>query len=315
MELIEHIDKIIKPFHKAVVTIGNFDGVHKGHQALFRKVKKEALAVSGTSVAITFEPHPLRALGKSGPPLITRKDQKIELITESGLDKLICIPFTKEFATMSAADFVNDLLIAKIGMETIVVGPDYSFGRNREGNIDFLVRSGEERGFRVIVPEWIGTSGLPDSSGNDRISSTMIRNLVMEGRVDEAPQYLGRYYQIRGKVVRGRERGGSQLGFPTANIKLHDELCPKMGVYAVTVETVKGNFNGVANIGYSPTFDDHIFTIEAHILDFSDNLYGTRIRVNMIKRLRDEKKFSGIEELSAQIRSDIETARVLFREI
>ncbi len=343
MELIEDIDKIEKPFDKAVVTIGNFDGVHKGHQALFRKVKEEALAVSGTSVAITFEPHPLRALGKNGlaksgflkndlsksdflkngfpknallkngPPLITRKDQKIELITASGVDKLICISFTKSFAAMTASTFISDLLIARIGMETIIVGQDYSFGRNREGNIDFLIRFGEKRGFRVIVPDWVGTSDAPDSSGEDRISSTMIRNLVMEGRVDETPRYLGRYYQIRGKVVKGRERGGSKLGFPTANIKLHDELCPKMGVYAVTVETVKGNFNGVANIGYSPTFDDHIFTIEAHILDFSDDLYGTRIRINMIKRLRDEKKFSGMDELSAQIHSDIETARVLLQ--
>ncbi len=315
MELIEDIDKIKKPFNRAVVTIGSFDGVHKGHQALLNKVKEEALAVSGTSVAITFDPHPLKVLGQNGPALITRKDQKTELLTASGLDKVICIPFTKEFAAISAGNFINDLLIAKIGMKTIVVGPDYSFGKGREGNIDFLVREAEKKGFSVIVPDWIGTTGQPGSAEDDRISSTMIRNLVMEGRVDEAPQYLGRYYQIRGKVVKGRERGGSQLGFPTANIKLHDELCPKMGVYAVTVETVKGNYNGVANIGYSPTFDDHIFTIEAHILDFSKDLYGTRIRVNMIKRLRNEKKFSGIEELAAQIHSDIETARVLFKKI
>ncbi|WP_281255628.1 riboflavin kinase, partial [Desulfamplus magnetovallimortis] len=156
------------------------------------------------------------------------------------------------------------------------------------------------------------TSG---SSDENRISSTMIRKLVMEGRVDEAPKYLGRYYQIRGKVIKGRERGGSQLGFPTANIKLHDELCPKMGVYAVTVETVNGNFTGVANIGYSPTFEDHIFTIEVHVLDFSGDIYGTRIRVNMIKRLRDEKKFSGIKELATQINSDIKTARTLFEDL
>ncbi|WP_139786727.1 adenylyltransferase/cytidyltransferase family protein, partial [Desulfamplus magnetovallimortis] len=154
MELIEDIDKIKQPFHRAVVTIGNFDGVHKGHQALFRQVKEEASAISGTSVAITFEPHPLKVLGKNGPPLITRKDQKIELITASGLDKLICIPFTTSFASISASDFINELLIAKIGMETIVVGPDYSFGRNREGDINSLVRAGEEKGFRVIVPDW-----------------------------------------------------------------------------------------------------------------------------------------------------------------
>jgi len=163
----------------------------------------------------------------------------------------------------------------------------------------------EKYHFEVILPDWVrGT----DSNIN-RISSTQIRELVMEGRVDETEPFLGRHYQIRGKVVKGRERGGSQLGFPTANIKLYDELCPQMGVYAVTVETTTDTFNGVANIGYSPTFDDHIFTIEVHILDFSQDLYGSRIRVNMIKRLRDEIKFPDIDALSAQIRADIESAR------
>jgi len=313
MELIEDIEKIEKPFNKAVVTIGNFDGVHRGHQALFERVREESDAISGTSIAITFEPHPMKALGKKSPPLITRKDQKVELISVSGLDKLICINFTKEFAAISADDFIDHLLIEKIGMTTIVVGPDYSFGKNREGNIDFLVRAGEKRGFKVVVPEWVNDPEVINGSEKDRISSTMIRNLVMDGRVDETERFLGRHYQIRGKVVKGRERGGSKLGFPTANIKLHDELCPKMGVYAVTVETIKGNYKGVANIGYSPTFDDHLFTIEVHILDFSADIYGTRIRVNMIRRLRDEKKFSSLEELSAQIRSDIETARKLLQ--
>ncbi len=309
MELIEDIEKIEKPFKNAVVTIGNFDGVHKGHQALFNKVKEEAGLISGTSIAITFEPHPLKVLGKKSPSLITRKDQKFELIAQSGLDKLICINFTKEFASLSAQDFIERLLIERIGMKAIVVGPDYSFGQNREGNLEFLIKAGEQKGFKVIVPDWVKDPDASNGSDENRISSTMIRNLVMDGKVDETKRFLGRHYQIRGKVVKGRERGGSKLGFPTANIKLHDELCPKMGVYAVTVETVKGNFKGVANIGYSPTFDDHLFTIEVHILDFNENIYGTRIRVNMIKRLRDEKKFASIEELSAQIRSDIETAR------
>jgi riboflavin kinase / FMN adenylyltransferase len=135
----------------------------------------------------------------------------------------------------------------------------------------------------------------------------------MDGNVELARQYLGRYYQIRGKVIQGRSRGGSQLGFPTANIKLHDELCPKSGVYAVTVETVLGKYMGVANIGYSPTFDDHMFTIEVHIMDFDQDIYGTRIRVNMVARLRDEIKFSGIQELSAQIQKDIDTAKDLLQ--
>ncbi|MEA1966907.1 MAG: bifunctional riboflavin kinase/FAD synthetase [Thermodesulfobacteriota bacterium] len=308
MKLIEDIEKIKEPFTKAVVTIGNFDGVHKGHQALFHQVIEKADELDGTSVVITFDPHPLRALGHNGPPLLTRKDQKMELISESGIDTTLCIPFTKEFASITAQSFIQDFLINKIGTVAIIVGPDYSFGKNREGNIELLKKAGKEMGFEVIVPGWINDT----KTGNERISSTRIRDLVMEGRVDETPKYLGRHYQIRGKVIKGRARGGSQLGFPTANIKLHDEICPKTGVYAVRVETNSGIFNGVANIGYSPTFDDHIFTIEVHILDFSEDIYNTRIRVNMIKRLRNEKKFSGIDELSDQIKKDIIRAREIF---
>jgi len=305
MELIEDIDSLKTPPVHRVITIGNFDGVHKGHQALFHQVIELAKLNNATAMAITFDPHPLKTLGNNGPPLITRKDQKTELIAATGMDTLIYIPFTRAFAAISAHDFVKDILLDRLGMKIIVVGPDYTFGKDREGDVFFLKKMAEKYHFEVILPDWVrGT----DSNIN-RISSTQIRELVMEGRVDETEPFLGRHYQIRGKVVKGRERGGSQLGFPTANIKLYDELCPQMGVYAVTVETTTDTFNGVANIGYSPTFDDHIFTIEVHILDFSQDLYGSRIRVNMIKRLRDEIKFPDIDALSAQIRADIESAR------
>ena len=194
-------------------------------------------------------------------------------------------------------------------MKAIIIGADYSFGKDRAGNIDLLKREGERLGFETIVSPWINDSG----SRRERISSTRIRDIVMAGKVDQAVKYLGRYYQIRGKVIKGRRRGGAQLGFPTANIKLHDELCPKVGVYAVTVETARGNFLGVANIGFSPTFGDQMFTVEVHILDFEQDLYGTRIRVNMVERLRDEKKFDGIEELAAQIKTDIQIARDILK--
>ncbi|MFO7751721.1 MAG: bifunctional riboflavin kinase/FAD synthetase [Desulfobacteraceae bacterium] len=310
MEVIEDIEKIEKPFKDAVVTIGNFDGVHLGHQALFRQVIRQAAQINGTSVVITFDPHPLRALGKEGPPLITRRDQKIELISDSGVDRIICIPFTREFASTEPKDFIYDFLIGKIGMKSIIVGQDYSFGKDRKGDINLLRAESPKGGFSVIIPDWIHDAG----NGNERISSTKVRKLVMEGRVGDAPKYLGRQYQIRGKVVRGRDRGGRKLGFPTANIKLHDELCPKFGVYAVTVETSHGNFRGVANIGYSPTFDDNMFTIEVHIIDdFSHDIYNTRIRVNMAARLREEKRFSNIEELSGQIKKDIQKAKEILQ--
>ncbi len=308
MKVIENINEITKPLENSVITIGNFDGVHKGHQALFQQVVRKADEINGISIVITFDPHPLRALGKAGPPLITRRDQKIELIKLAKVDYIFCLPFTKEFAQTPPKSFIHDFLIGRLGMKAIIVGPDYLFGKNREGNISLLENEGKKTGFSVIVPDWVNDS----ETGSERISSTKIRQLVMDGRVKDVPESLGRFYQIRGKVIKGRNRGGSQLGFPTANIKLHDELCPKFGVYAVTVECSEGNFRGVANIGYSPTFGDHIFTIEVHILDnFSSDIYNTRIRINIIERLRDEKKFSNIQQLSAQISKDIEKAKEL----
>ncbi|MCG8683425.1 MAG: bifunctional riboflavin kinase/FAD synthetase [Desulfobacterales bacterium] len=309
MQLIESLNQIDTAFKNAVVTIGNFDGVHKGHQALLHQVIEKATEIEGTSIAITFEPHPLRALGISSPPLITRHDQKLELIDKSGIDVLLCLPFDKAFSDITAHDFIEKILVEKIGMKAIVIGADYSFGKDRVGNISLLRSEGDRLGYETIVSKWINDT----ETGKERISSTRIREIVMEGRVEQAMKYLGRHYQIRGKVIKGRRRGGSQLGFPTANIKLHDELCPKLGVYAVTVETVHGKYKGVANIGFSPTFGDQMFTIEVHILDFDRDIYDTRIRVNMVARLRDEIKFSGIEQLSAQIKQDVEKAKEILQ--
>lgn len=306
MELVENIDKIEKPYKNAVITIGNFDGVHIGHQALFHEVIEKADTIGGTSIVMTFDPHPVRVLKQNGHlPLITLNEQKIELIENSGIDVLICIQFNKAFAAISAKEFIEDLLLKCIGMKAIVVGKDYTFGRNREGNLELLQTYADNLGFEVIIADWVQTSkGLPN-----RISSTRTRELVMEGEVAEAKKLLGRYYQIRGVVTTGRNRGGRLLGFPTANITLHDELCPKNGVYAVTVDCMEKKYLGVANIGYSPTFDDGVFSVEVHILDFNENIYGQKIRVNFVQRIRDEIKFSDITELSDAIRKDIEKAR------
>jgi riboflavin kinase/FMN adenylyltransferase len=307
MELVENIYNIIKPYKNAVITIGNFDGVHIGHQALFHEVVEKADALGGTSIVMTFEPHPIRVLKQNGhPPLITLYEQKIELIKKAGVDVIICIPFTQEFAEISAQEFVKDILVKRIGMKAIVVGKDYTFGKNREGNIDVLQSYASNMGFEVIMTNWIQTSnGIPG-----RISSTRTRELVIDGKVAEAQKMLGRYYQLRGKVTTGRDRGGKLLGFPTANIILHDELCPKNGVYAVTVECLDNRYQGVANIGYSPTFNNNKqFTVEVHILNFNQNIYGQKIRVNFIERIRDEIKFPSIVALAEQINKDIEKAR------
>jgi len=306
MECLEDIEAITKPYKNAVITIGNFDGVHIGHQALFHQVIEKADALGGTSVAMTFEPHPIRVLKQNGhPPLITLYEQKLELIEKSGIDVLIGIRFTREFAGITAKAFVEDILVGRIGMKAIVIGEDYTFGKNREGNFELLKTYGKRLGFEVIVADWIH----PSNTAPERISSTKIRELVMAGKVAQAHKLLGRDYQVRGLVESGRDRGGKLLGFPTANIRLHDELCPKAGVYAVTVECLGKKHKGVANIGYSPTFDDHLFTVEVHILDFDDDIYGQKIRVDFAERIRDEIKFSGISELTEQINKDVATAR------
>lgn len=305
MEIITDLGKISTPFKNAVVTIGNFDGIHIGHQALFRQVIEKARDIGGTSVVMTFEPHPIRVLNCNKHfPLITLYEQKVELIGAAEIDTLVCVPFTREFAAIPARTFVKDILCDLIGMTSVVVGEDYSFGKKREGDISLLKEMGRTHGFEVIVSGWIEV-------GARRISSTEIRNLVRDGQLEEARELLGRHYQVRGTVVRGRDRGGRLLGYPTANLKLSDELCPKGGVYAVTVEYQGTTYDGAANIGYSPTFDNGEFSVEVHILDFHEDIYDRPIRVNFIQRLRGERKFAGPEALAAQIKLDIETARKL----
>jgi len=305
MKIVDRLENITQPFKNAVITIGNFDGVHIGHQALFHEVIEKAHAIDGTSIAMTFDPHPIRVLKRNNtPPLITLQEQKSELIERSGMQVLICISFTKQFASLSAEDFIKNLLIDKIGMKAIIVGGDYTFGKNREGNLAVLKSFASQLDYEVIVADWIKAA----RNVSARISSTKIRELVMAGEIKPARKMLGRHYQIRGLVVKGRDRGGKLLGIPTANINLQDELCPKTGIYAVTVEYHNRLYRGVANIGYSPTFNDNEFTVEVHLLDFSENIYGEKIRVNFIERIRDEKKFGDISELKDQINRDIKTA-------
>jgi riboflavin kinase / FMN adenylyltransferase len=306
MLIIQDLAEIAEPFKSAVITIGNFDGVHIGHQALFHEVIERADALGGTAIAMTFEPHPIRVVAANGsPPLITLYEQKAELIEKAGIDVLICVPFTREFAALSPRAFVEEVLVRRIGMKTIVVGQDYTFGNRREGTVERLRQFAEEMNFSVVVADWIQSH----SAVSGRISSTGIRELVMDGEMEKAAHMLGRDYQIRGSVAHGRDRGGRLLGIPTANIVLSDELCPKLGVYAVIVEYAGQRYAGVANIGFSPTFEDHVFTVEAHILDFKQDIYGEKIKVNFVKRLREEIKFSGIDQLIEQIHQDIADAR------
>ena len=303
MSVISNLEQYHQTLRNPVLTIGNFDGVHKGHLSLFDLVKQRAAAINGQSALITFDPHPIKVMKPgNGPPLITLTQQKLELIADANIDIIFCIPFTREFASISARDFVKNVLVNKIGIKEIVVGYDYTFGSGREGGIELLQSMGKEFDFQVhVVP--------PVYVDNILVSSTSIRNLVQEGRLQEAKQLLGRDYQVGGTVIKGKNRGGRLLGFPTANLALIDELVPKRGVYMVKVLVENRTYDGLTNIGYNPTFGDGVFSVETHILNFQKDLLGRHIRVKFIERLRDEKTFESLEDLVEQIKRDIARAR------
>lgn len=308
MKLYTNLAQIAEPFPHACVTIGNFDGVHLGHQMLFAEVVTRAHQHRGTSVVVTFDPHPLKVLRPESIRLISTTEQKIELIEKAGIDVLVVIPFDREFAATSAETFVEDVLVNAIGVRELVVGYDYAFGRGRQGTIAFLREKGEEHGFPVTVVEAHYENGM-------LVSSTRIRELVTEGRMDEVRLLLGRYYQIRGEVQRGKQRGGRVVGFPTANLRISEEdLCPRRGVYVTQVVYDGRCYGGVSNIGTNPTFGENRLVAETHIFDFHDDIYGRPIKINLLRHLRGEQKFSGPAALAAQIGRDIEAARAVLAE-
>ncbi len=306
MNVINDLSDLQSPLKNTALTIGNFDGVHRGHRALFNKVKERARAIHGQSIVMTFDPHPIKVMKPgNGPKLITPTTQKLELIAREEIDLILCVPFTPEFAAISAESFVRDILVQRLGLKEMVVGYDYTFGHKREGDIDLLRKMGESLGFGIHVVE-------PVLINDKLVSSTSIRNLVKDGNLSDAKELLGRDYQVTGTVVKGANRGGRLLGFPTANLQLMDELIPRKGVYGVTVRIGTLTYYGVTNIGYNPTFGNDHLSIETHVLDFSGDLLGQNIKINFLYRLRDERTFNSIEELSDQIALDIKHAKGLF---
>ena len=308
MKIYRDLSQIKESFPNACVTIGNFDGVHLGHQLLFGEVVQRAYRCDGTSVAVTFDPHPLQVLRPQGIKLISTCEQKIELIEHAGIDVLIIIPFSMKFAGITAHHFVDDILLKTLGVKELVVGYDYAFGKGRVGNIDFLREQGVAKGFSVtVVPAHYEQDFL--------VSSTKVRELVAEGRMADARTLLGRYYQIRGEVQLGQQRGGKEIGFPTANLNMETEdLIPKMGVYVCQAICEGKCYGGVLNIGVNPTFGEDRLVAETHIFDFNQDIYGKPIKVNLLRFLRSEVKFSGIKELSAQIAKDVIQAKEILTE-
>ncbi|NDV19414.1 bifunctional riboflavin kinase/FAD synthetase [Pseudodesulfovibrio sp. JC047] len=287
------------------VTIGNFDGVHKGHQKLIELACSRAKSQDLTSVVVTFEPHPLRVLrNDKTPPFITLTDQKIDLISQYGPQACLLLNFTMDMARLSPEEFVKKYLVDGLGMKEMIIGYDYHLGKARVGDFETLTQLGEKHGFSVDRLD-------PVSIDNAIVSSTRIRDLVQAGKVWAVRSLLGRFYQVKGEVVHGMNRGGKLLGFPTANLKLVDELFPKPGVYAVWVEVDNVIHKGVANIGKNPTFGNDALSVEPHILDFTGDIYGEDIQVHFVQRIRDEKKFNGLDELKDRIAKDIELGRQL----
>lgn len=309
MIVIKELEDIKERYKYPILTIGNFDGFHLGHQAIFKEMVKRSKEIKGTTIAFTFEPHPLKVIAQGKPlRLLTTFEEKVRLIESEGIDVLLCPKFTKVFADQRPRDFVKDVLYKRLAVKEIFVGYDYAFGRGREGTVGSLKEMAGEFGFKVIVID-------PVMVGNEVVSSSKIRELISEGKVKEASLFLGRPFSIEGIVVKGKGRGASLLGFPTANIDTRDPdlLIPKEGIYAVKVYFNGRIFQGAANIGYKPTFGNSNLSCEVHILDFSEELLGRNLRINFIERIRDEKAFSSPQALSEQIKKDVEAVKEIFK--
>ena len=304
MRIIKGSKVFDKNLDGSVVTIGNFDGVHRGHAALFHLLRLQSERLGLPSVVVTFEPHPLTLLAfETSPPLITSFEQKVALIAEQGIDCLVVIEFTRTFSMFTAESFVRQMLCASLGMRHIIIGHDYAFGRDRQGNYETLARMGTELGFSLEDLDPVG-------DGEDIFSSSLVRRMIADGNVSGATTILGRYYAIAGRVVHGREIG-HHLGFPTANIATRNELIPLDGVYAVVVMVGDKLFEGACNIGTNPTFEGKERTIEVFLLNFSGELYDRELEICFVHRLREERKFPNAGALIQAIGHDVTATRTI----
>jgi riboflavin kinase/FMN adenylyltransferase len=286
-----------------VLTLGVFDGLHLGHQRIMQTVSERAKTVGAQATAITFDPHPRAVLHPdSAPPLLQTLDQRLANFEVLGIEQAIVIPFDKEFASNPAENFLRDIVHDRLQAKEVYLGKGFAFGKGRGGNIDLLRQMSRELGFVADeVPEVV--------LRGQRLSSSKIRHLLAEGRVNLARRMLGRPYGIEGVIVRG-DRRGHTIGFPTANLRPHNRVIPKFGVYA-TATLVEGTWRrSITNVGVRPTFGQDLEpSIESYIFDFDGDLYGDVLRVRFLHRIRDERKFNGIDELKAQIARD--SARAL----
>ncbi len=290
-----------------VLTLGVFDGLHLGHQAIMRQVVERARSVGAVATAMTFDPHPRAVLHpETAPPLLQTLDQRLANLEVLGIEQTIVIPFSREFAGQPAENFLNEIIHDRLHAREVYLGKGFAFGKDRGGNIDLLRSMSKQLGFVADEVDEVQLRG-------NRISSSAIRKVLAEGRVNLARRMLGRPYGVEGVIIRGNRRGHT-IGFPTANLKPHNRVIPRYGVYA-TATLIDGIWRkSITNIGVRPTFEsDSEPSIETYVFDFDGDLYGDVLRVRFLHRIRDERKFNGIEELKAQIERDTKRARNYFR--
>jgi riboflavin kinase/FMN adenylyltransferase len=305
MQLVESLEALKKfSFPKPVLALGNFDGVHLGHQAIFRQAVARAHALGGTSMVFTFDPHPLHVLAPDKAPLLlTTFAQKMRLIAALGIDIGIRVVFNETFARQQPIEFIREVLCQSIGAQELIVGYDFRFGHRRAGTTALLQEQASIYGYQVAV--------VPPITRDDIVvSSSNIRRLLQEGQVEPVARLLGRPYSIDGQVVEGYRRGAT-LGFPTANVRVVNDIVPRTGVYAVRMIWAERPYPGVANVGYNPTFGNQVLSVEAHLFDFSAELYGETVSIEFIARIRDERRFASVEDLAAQIADDSQQARTI----
>ncbi|GGO88266.1 riboflavin biosynthesis protein [Marinobacterium nitratireducens] len=305
MELIRGLHNLRDKHRVCVATIGNFDGVHRGHVKVLDQVKAKGLELGLPTVAIIFEPQPREFFaGAEAPPRLTRFDEKVRLLRDQGVDRVLCLPFNDRLRSMSAARFIDELLLEGLAVRHFVVGDDFRFGCDRKGDYAMLEQVGREKGFSVEHMETYLLDG-------ERVSSTRVRLALQANDLDGAQRLLGWRYRICGRVMHGQKLGRT-LGVPTANVRMHRFAAPLRGVYAVRVRIGDGSIHpGVANIGMRPTVHGTQPVLEAHLFDFTGDLYGQLLNVEFDAFIRDERKFDGLEQLKQQIQQDIDAARAL----
>ncbi len=305
IKIIRGLEGIKKVRPNLVLTIGNFDGVHIGHQRIMERVVETARAIGGSSMAMSFDPHPVKVLSpERAPSLMTPPEEKARVMGLLGIERLLLVNFNREFAGLEPDDFIQRILVEKLHPVWIVVGHNYAFGRAKKGTTELLRKRGKKYGFKLTVVRNVRLKGQV-------VSSSRIRALLEKGRVDEAAPLLGRQYMIEGVVEKGAGRGSRLLGYPTANIFSPHELIPKEGVYAVKTRLRGRIYNGVMNIGTNPTFNGGRLSPEIFIMDFKGGILGESLSVYFVKRIRDEKKFPSADALKTAISKDVLEAKLI----